>query len=644
MKDYLLNLPRFTKRLLMVITDFVSLALMAWIALVLRGDGFFNINDGYKLSGASSQELYQFIIIAPIITIAVLLKMRLYRSIIRYINVDTYVKISKACLISVGILAIGMISFEMPIPRFTYPIYLILATASVIYIRYTASSYLAFKNIMKKRNVLMVGTHEESIQIAEFLKNNDQLKPIGFIVSAINYEKSSIAELPVYSVSQTNNIIIKRDIEEILIIENKITKKETLEIIKQLSPHQKLIRKVPDISDYASGKIQVSEFKRIDIEDLLGRVAIKTDPFLLKSCIEDKTVMVTGAGGSIGSELARQIIQHKPKKIILLEQSEYFLYKIDNEVSNIDKIKNKDIELKSYLGSVTDNDFVSNIFKSEIIDTVYHAAANKHVPLVEHNPISAIKTNIFGTKVVAENALKNNIENFVLISSDKAVRPTNIMGATKRFAELILQSMQDKVDKMPSNQCKTKFCMVRFGNVLDTSGSVVPLFRNQIKQGGPVTVTDTRVIRYFMTISEATELVIQAGSLSKGGEVFLLDMGEPMSILSLAKEMIRLSGKEIKDETNPYGDIEIVITGLRPGEKLYEELLIGDNVSKTTHDHIMYANEGKLSIDKIDNFIQDLTNLKSTSSISEVQKILFQSVEGYSPSKTENIIDFKANS
>ena len=644
MKKFLLNLPRFTKRLLMVITDLIALVLMAWVALVLRGDGFFNINSGYKLSGATSIELYQFIISASIITVAVLLKMRLYRSIVRYINLDTYVKIAKACLLSTGILAAAMISYDMPIPRFTYPIYFILATTSVIYIRYTASSYLAFKNITKRRNVLMVGTHEESIQIAEFLKNNDQLKPIGFIVSATNYEKTSILELPVYNVSQTNNIIIKRDVEEILIIENKITKKETLNIIKQLTPHQKLIRKVPDISDYASGKIKVSDFKRIDIEDLLGRVAIKTDPFLLKSCIEDKTVLVTGAGGSIGSELARQIIQHNPKKIILLEQSEYFLYQIDNEISNIDKIKNKGIKLKSYLGSVIDNDFVSNIFKSEMIDTVYHAAANKHVPLVEHNPISAIKTNIFGTKIVAENALENNIENFVLISSDKAVRPTNIMGATKRFAELILQSMQDKVDKMPSNQCKTKFCMVRFGNVLDTSGSVVPLFRNQIKKGGPVTVTDTRVIRYFMTISEATELVIQAGSLSKGGEVFLLDMGEPMSILSLAKEMIKLSGKEIKDETNPDGDIEIVITGLRPGEKLYEELLIGDNVSKTVHDHIMYANEGKLSIEEIDNFIQDLTNLKSKSSINEVQKILFQSVEGYSPSKIENIIDIKANS
>ena len=557
----------------MVITDFISLALMAWIALVLRGDGFFNINDGYKLSGASSQELYQFIIIAPIITIAILLKMRLYRSIIRYINVDTYVKISKACLVSVGILAIGMISFEMPIPRFTYPIYFILATASVIYIRYTASSYLAFKSIMKKRNVLMVGTHEESIQIAEFLKNNDQLKPIGFIVSAIDYEKSSIAELPIYSVLNTNNIIVKKNIEEILIIENKINKKETMAIIKQLAPHRKLIRKVPDISDYASGRIQVSDFKRIDIEDLLGRVAIKTDPFLLKSCIENKTVMVTGAGGSIGSELVRQILQLNPKKIILLEQSEYFLYKIDNEASNIDKIKNKDIELKSYLGSVTDNDFVSNIFKSEIIDTVYHAAANKHVPLVEHNPISAIKTNIFGTKVVAENALKNNIENFVLISSDKAVRPTNIMGATKRISEKIVKSM--------NLVSKTKYMAVRFGNVLGSSGSAIPKFENQINSGGPVTITHPSMTRYFMSIPEASQLILQCGSFGKDGETFLLDMGEPIKIVQIVNDLIKLSGFK-SDE------IPIIHTGLRPGEKLFEELKYSEEESmETKYDKIM---------------------------------------------------------
>lgn len=643
MKKYLINLPRTVKRLLMIITDLVLLGAMAWLALALRGEGFFDINQGYKLTGATPLQLYQFIFIAPLITVAVLIKMRLYRSIIRYINLDTYVRISKACFFSVIILATIVTISGIPIPRFIYPIYFILATSIIIYSRYTASSYLVFRDTNKRQNVLIIGSHEQSRKIAELIKNDRILKPVGFLVLPENHNNSSIAELPVYSLSKADQIIFDKNIDEILMVENETTKKESLTIIKRLASHQKIIRKVPDLSDFASGKIQVSDFKRIDIEDLLGRVAIKTDPFLLKSCIENKTVMVTGAGGSIGSELSRQIIQHNPKKIILLEQSEYFLYQIDNAISNNKKIKNNIIMLKSYLGSVTDEDFIENIFRTENIDTVYHAAANKHVPLVEHNPISAIKTNIFGTKIVAENALKYNIDNFVLISSDKAVRPTNIMGATKRFAELILQSLQDKADQLPSNDCKTKFCMVRFGNVLDTSGSVVPLFRDQIKSGGPVTVTDTRVIRYFMTIGEATELVIQAGSLSKGGEVFLLDMGEPMSILKLAKEMIRLSGKEFKDESNPEGDIEIVITGLRPGEKLYEELLIGDNVTKTIHDHIMYANEDKLSIEKIKEYISELDELKSKSTISDVQKILYKSVEGYHPNKTENVIDIQSN-
>ena len=418
--------------------------------------------------------------------------------------------------------------------------------------------------------------------------------------------------------------------------------KNLLQAIKKLEKHQLKIKKVPDINDYATGKISTSDFKRIEIEDLLGRVAVKTDPYLLKSCIKNKNVLVTGAGGSIGSELSRQIVQHSPKKIILLEQSEYFLYKIDNQIQNNEAVKHNNVIVKSYLGSVSDDDFISSIFSKESIDTIYHAAANKHVPLVEHNPISAIKTNIMGTFVVAENALNANIENFVLVSSDKAVRPTNIMGATKRFAELILQSFQELVDKKPSEECRTKFCMVRFGNVLDTSGSVVPLFREQIMAGGPVTVTDSRVIRYFMTIQEATELVIQAGSLSKGGEVFLLDMGEPISILNLAKEMIRLSGNEIKDKSNPNGDIEIVFTGLRDGEKLYEELLIGDDVSKTIHEHIMSANEEKLSHTEILEYIEKLNTLSSNSSLSEIQNILFDAVTGYTPDK-KNIINLTSN-
>ena len=322
----------------------------------------------------------------------------------------------------------------------------------------------------------------------------------------------------------------------------------------------------------------------------------------------------------------------------MLEQSEYFLYEIDRELSEIQSDNNTSIEISSYMGSVSDEDLVKTIFEKESIDTIYHAAANKHVPLVEHNPLSAIKNNIFGTYTVAHQAYKNNVENFVLISSDKAVRPTNIMGATKRFAEIILQSLQDVVNDLPANKCKTKYCMVRFGNVLDTSGSVVPLFKKQIESGGPLTVTDPRVIRYFMTISEATELVIQAGSLSKGGDVFLLDMGEPLNILDLAHEMIKLSGKEIKDKSNPAGDIEIKFTGLRSGEKLYEELLIGDDVAKTSHDHIMSANEEKLSFDEMIACIGKLKSLDNKSSINQIKDVLYESVSGYNPYNSDNVI------
>jgi len=412
-------------------------------------------------------------------------------------------------------------------------------------------------------------------------------------------------------------------------------------IINELNDYHGIIRKLPNIKELTSGTIKLSQIEKINIEDLLGRDAVKPNHYLLKACIQNKTVLVTGAGGSIGSELCRQIIHQKPKKILLLEQSEYFLYEIDREIHEIKTNNNLDVDLSSYMGSVTDENLISYIFKENNIDTVYHAAANKHVPLVEHNPLSAIKNNIFGTNIVATEAYKNNVENFVLISSDKAVRPTNIMGATKRFAELILQSLQDTVDSMPSNQCRTKYCMVRFGNVLDTSGSVVPLFKKQIESGGPVTVTDSRVIRYFMTIKEATELVIQAGSLSKGGDVFLLDMGEPLNILELAKEMIKLSGKSIRDKNNPLGDLEIEFTGLRDGEKLYEELLIGDDVSKTTHDQIMSANEEKMTNDQIQQCLKNFESLTSNSKLKDIKNTLYESVAGYNPNNSEKVVKLK---
>ncbi|MBT6733855.1 MAG: polysaccharide biosynthesis protein [Gammaproteobacteria bacterium] len=606
---------------------------------MIRQDNYFTFSEGYELTGATSDDLYLLLLLAIVSIIPVLIITRLYRSITRYINIETYVKITKASVIGSAIWAFIILTLHIPVPRSVLIIFFVLSTLLLYMTRYIARALLTQQRINNMRKVLIYGTSNSSIQIAEMLKNDNNILPIGFIADDIIDGKTTISELKVHQIHKIKDIITDKDVKEILLTNVYQKKTKLQKIISGLKEHQKLIRKLPNIEELTNGKMKISQTKRINIDDLLGRDTVAPDPYLLKACIEGKSVLITGCGGSIGSELARQIIKLNPIKIILLEQSEYFLYEIDHELNEYKNNNQSTVELKSYLGSVSDPDFIETIFANEKIDTVYHAAANKHVPLVEHNPLAAIKTNILGTLTVANQSYKNNIENFVLISSDKAVRPTNIMGATKRFAELTLQSLQDVVDDMPSSQSRTKFCMVRFGNVLDTSGSVVPLFKKQIKSGGPVTVTDPKVIRYFMTISEATELVIQAGSLSKGGDVFLLEMGEPIGILDLAKEMIHLSGKEIKDDDNLSGDIEIKYTGLRDGEKLYEELLIGDNVSKTIHDHIMSANEEKLSHEKIQYFIDKIKGLNSKSSLSEIQAILFEAVSGYKPFKASNVIN-----
>lgn len=637
MRKILLGLPRNFKRLLLISVDFLTLSLAVWVSLMIRSDSFFLPEEGYLLTGATPEQVYLMIFLAPVVTIPILIITRLYRSITRYITIETYVKITKACF-AATIIWSAIIYYSFPMPRSVFLIYLVISTAFIYFTRFAARDYLINRRKTKIKNILIYGTSSSSRQIAEILRSDIDINPVGFISDDGTDRKTSIAELPVLTKSRIDKIIEKKDVKEILITTHDQSREKLRKIINNLKNYQTKIRKLPNIKDLTSGKIETIDTQRINIEDLLGRDAVKSDPYLLKACIEGKVVLITGCGGSIGSELARQIICLNPKKIILLEQSEYFLYEIDQELVNYKLKNNSEIPVQTYLGSVTDESFVKLIFTKENIDTVYHAAANKHVPLVEHNPIAAINNNIVGTFTVATHAYKNNVGNFVLISSDKAVRPTNIMGATKRFAELILQSLQNIVDNMPSNKCNTKFCMVRFGNVLDTSGSVVPLFKKQIENGGPVTVTDPRVIRYFMTISEATELVIQAGSLSEGGEVFLLEMGEPVSILDLAKEMIKLTGKEIKDKENPSGDIEIIFTGLRAGEKLYEELLIGKNVSKTSHEHIMSANEESLSHEVVLNFIKKFKELNVDSEIQDIQKILYDSVSGYEPYKADNVV------
>tara|TARA_Y100000741_G_scaffold365208_1_gene360623 strand:- start:3649 stop:5580 length:1932 start_codon:yes stop_codon:yes gene_type:complete len=641
MKNYLINLSRTQKRLVLVAADIITISAALWISLMIRQGSFFTFSDGYALTGATTMHLYTLLLLALVSIVPILILSRLYRSITRYINIETYVKITKASFIGSIIWGVLAYSLLIPVPRSAMIIFFILSTLFIYITRYSARALLTQQLINNMHKVLIYGTSSSSRQIAEILKNDSEIFPVGFIADDNLDKKVTIHELPVYPIEKIKSIVGKKDIKEILITNQYQKNKKLKNIINNLKEHQKLIRKLPNIEDLTNGKLKLSQIEKINIDDLLGRDTVNPDPYLLKACIEGKCVLITGCGGSIGSELARQIVKLNPHKIILLEQSEYFLYEIDRELNDYKNNTMCDVQLKSYLGSISDLDFIDTLFKNEKIDTVYHAAAHKHVPLVEHNPLAAIKTNILGTFIVANQAYQNNVENFVLISSDKAVRPTNIMGATKRFAELILQALQDVVDDMPSSKSKTKFCMVRFGNVLDTSGSVVPLFKKQIKAGGPVTVTDARVIRYFMTISEATELVIQAGSLSKGSDVFLLEMGEPISILDLAKEMIKLSGKDIKNEDNPSGDIEIKFTGLRDGEKLYEELLIGDNVSKTIHDHIMSANEEKLSYEKIMDFIDKLKALDSGSSLIDIQNILYEAVSGYKPYKTSNVVHIK---
>ena len=640
MKEFLLNLTRLQKRLLLILVDSVTISLALWLSLSIRQDSFFNFSNGYELTGATSLNLYSILLLANVTIISSLILFRLYRSITRYISIETYVKITKASIIGTGLWALIVYNLHLPFPRSVFIIFFIFSTSLLFLTRYTARSFLTQQKENAKHAVLIYGTSQEAIEINNILKSSQSILSKGFISNDSDDTKTMIAELPVYTLKDIEKVISKKNIREILITHSDQSKNKLKLIVKELDKHHGIIRKLPNIKDLATGTIKLSQIEKIDIDDLLGRDAVKPNEYLLKACIQNKTVLVTGAGGSIGSELCRQIICLNPKKIILLEQSEYFLYEIDREICDIKSSTNLNVDISTYMGSVGDESLVKHIFRNENIDTVYHAAANKHVPLVEHNPLSAIKNNIIGTHTVATAAYKHNVENFVLISSDKAVRPTNIMGATKRFAELILQSLQDIADDMSSNKCKTKYCMVRFGNVLDTSGSVVPLFKKQIRNGGPVTVTDPRVIRYFMTISEATELVIQAGSLSKGGDVFLLDMGEPLSILELAKEMIKLSGKEIKDENNPTGDIEISFTGLRDGEKLYEELLIGDDVSKTTHDHIMSANEEKLTHHQIEKYLDKFKGLDSESSSEDIKKILYESVAGYDPYSSEKVIKF----
>jgi FlaA1/EpsC-like NDP-sugar epimerase len=555
---------------------------------------------------------------APIFAIPVFMRFGLYHDIVRFLGLQSLWAIVKAVSLYALIWGtVGFMSAVEDIPRSVILINWLLAIIFIGGLRMAARWMLSGENdLTDQKNVIIYGAGSAGRQLVNALLQSREYKPIAFIDDAKDLINQHINGIKVYSIDRVELLIQKYNVDEVLLALPSASRQRRNEIINFIETYPVLVRTLPGVSELAQGKIEVEDLRTISIDDLLGRELVKPQQSLLQENIKDKVVMVTGAGGSIGSELCRQIIKLGASKLILFEQNELALYTIDQELS-------KD-HVFPILGSVVNQDRVERVCQKFGVKTIYHAAAYKHVPMVEYNSTEGVVNNIFGTLKCAQAAINCHVEAFVLISTDKAVRPTNTMGATKRSAEMILQALS-------SDQNITKFFMVRFGNVLNSSGSVIPLFKDQIKAGGPITVTDKEIIRYFMTIPEAIELVIQAGGMGEGGEVFVLDMGKPVKILDLATKMIHLSGLEVKNESNPNGEIEIKITGLRPGEKLFEELLIGDNVSKTKHPMIMKAKEEMLSWDELSVILNSLEEAVTDSNQEALRSILMKIVPGFKP-------------
>ena len=608
MINAVVNISRIYKQLLIALIDAIIL-----IGVLLTS---FSMRLGYWYW--PENDLFWVIVGAPLIAFPIFMQFGLYHGIVRFLGLQALWAIVKA--VSLYALIWGIIGFMSAIegiPRSVILINWLLAILSIGGLRMIARWMLSGANdLTDQKNVIIYGAGSAGRQLANALLQSREYKPVAFIDDAKDLISQHINGIKVYSIDRVELLIQKYNVDEALLALPSASRQRRNEIINFLEPYPILVRILPGVSELAQGKIEVEDLRTVSIDDLLGREPVKPQQSLLQENIKDKVVMVTGAGGSIGSELCRQIIKLGASKLILFEQSELALYTIDQELS-------KD-HVFPILGSVVNQDRVERVCKKFGVKTIYHAAAYKHVPMVEYNSTEGVVNNIFGTLKCAQAAINCHVEAFVLISTDKAVRPTNTMGATKRSAEMVLQALSD-------DQNTTKFVMVRFGNVLNSSGSVIPLFKNQIKDGGPVTVTDREIIRYFMTIPEAVELVIQAGAMGKGGEVFVLDMGKPIKIFDLATKMIYLSGLEVRNESNPNGEIEIKITGLRPGEKLFEELLIGDNVSKTKHPMIMRAKEEMLSWDELSVILNSLEEAVADSNQKVLQSLLIQIVPGFKP-------------
>ncbi|MCF4009304.1 polysaccharide biosynthesis protein [Rheinheimera sp. UJ63] len=589
MFTWLLALPRSVKRLISVSIDTLFLFLSIILAFVLTQNG-----DVAQLKLI----MFAFLVTLPI-TLVLFTKLGLYRAVIRYVGQHALGAVLFGIVGSAIVLA-GLFAVLGVHDRTSLVIvYALLALVTSGGIRLTARMAFLPQNNGHKTRVLIYGAGSSGRQLAQALLNGDQYHPVMFVDDDNTLQRSTILGIPVGNPDSIASIIKQKNIGRVLLAMPSASRSRRREVLDRLDQLPLPVLSIPGMSDLVDGCMRIDELQDVKIEDLLGRDPVAPKTKLLNANIKDKVVMVTGAGGSIGSELCRQIIRCEPLTLVLFELSEFSLYAIEQELRNHIEAEGLDIKLIPVMGTVQRQSRLETVMRTFEVNTVYHAAAYKHVPLVEYNVVEGVRNNVFGTWYAADAAIKAGVQNFVLISTDKAVRPTNVMGASKRLAELVLQALAQY-------QNKTRFCMVRFGNVLGSSGSVVPLFREQIRKGGPVTVTHKDIIRYFMTIPEAAQLVIQAGAMGKGGDVFVLDMGEPVKIADLARRMIHLMGLEVKDAAHPEGDIEIHYSGLRPGEKLYEELLVGSNVRKTEHSRIMAADEACLNWEQMQHLLARL--------------------------------------
>lgn len=611
---YILSLPRNIKRVISVIIDFCFIIVSYFLSMGIRLNFHEEIYKVYN---------WYVVLLVSVLSLIIFVRLGLYRAVLRFITIKfTRVAIIGTAL-STGALLLTTFALQFSLPRTVLFLYFVFLSIFVICTRFLWRALLTYDR-HDKIKVIIYGAGNSGRQLLTALNQASNYLVVGFVDDNKILHRTVMHGITVYSPKSLDKLIETRNVKKILLAMPSASQSQRKTIISRISKYKCEILTVPGMEDIVSGKTHLTSLNQISISDLLGRDIVKPIENLLNQDIRNKNVMVTGAGGSIGSELCRQIIKQQPKKLILFELNEFSLYQIHQELLKNQFVQEGKIELIPLLGSVQRKHRLDTIMRSFRVDTVYHAAAYKHVPLVEYNVVEGIRNNIFGTLYCAQAAIDAGVSTFVLISTDKAVRPTNIMGTTKRMAELILQALAKK-------QNNTRFCMVRFGNVLGSSGSVVPLFSKQIRDGGPITLTHKKITRFFMTIPEAASLVIQAGAMGQGGDVFVLDMGEPVKIYDLATKMIHLSGLTVKNEKNPDGDIEIKITGLRPGEKLYEELLIGENVHGTVHPRIMTATEIMLSWDKLSDVLSQLDKLCNEYNIEDIRDLLIQSSTGFNP-------------